>query len=462
MKRKILYFLLGIMGILLLGCLCSILLRLSDLGEMGLKECVTEPTNVTAQTILSTEALIDTDALVAEVAAAQTDTDEDFLYWFADRFGVELLSQFAERISQSGYCRDDWYELTGNTYLVLMDLYTGAAEKYSNVRLLSTGTPGVENKTTTLVFGGDICFADNYYPMEYMVSTGSAIDQCIDPVLVQIMTEADITFMNNEFTISDRGEPMKGKRYTFRAATANTALYNTLGVDIVSLANNHAFDYGEDAFLDTLDALQTYGVAQIGGGKNLSEAMAPQYYIVNGRKIAFVAATRAEKNKMTPQATETSAGVLRCYDTELFLQVIAEAEENSDFVIACVHWGTEYSYKLETVQISTARDYIDAGADLIIGGHAHQLQGIDFYNGKAIFYNLGNFWFNNKSIDTGLVRAELKADGEISYAFIPAWQKDCITTSQIGTERGRQILDTLRKYSGNICIDDNGIVTEEE
>jgi poly-gamma-glutamate synthesis protein (capsule biosynthesis protein) len=74
---------------------------------------------------------------------------------------------------------------------------------------------------------------------------------------------------------------MAGKTYTFRAATANTAWYKALGVDIVSLANNHAFDFGEAAFLDTLDTLENYGIAQIGGGRNLEEAQKIQYYIVN-------------------------------------------------------------------------------------------------------------------------------------------------------------------------------------
>ena len=148
--------------------------------------------------------------------------------------------------------------------------------------------------------------------------------------------------------------------------------------------------------------------------------MKPMYYIVNGRKIAYVAASRAEKYKLTPEATATTPGILRCYDTKKFLQVIREAEANSDFVIACVHWGTEYSDKLQKEQTSTARDYIDAGADLIVGAHAHQLQGVEYYNGKAIFYNLGNFWFNSYDIDTGLLKVELFHDGTTKNTFLPA------------------------------------------
>ena len=252
---------------------------------------------------------------------------------------------------------------------------------------------------------------------------------------------------------------MAGKAYTFRAAPENTALYRTLGVDIVSLANNHAYDFGKDAFLDTLDTLKKYNVASIGAGRNLEEAMTPVYYLVDGRKIAFVAATRAEKNILTPAATQTESGVLRCYDPTLFLETIKEAKANSDYVIACIHWGTERSHGLEDVQQETAYQYIDAGADLIIGGHAHRLQGIEYYKGKPIFYNLGNFWFDHYDIETGLVKMELYADGTSQFTFLPAWQKNCVTTYELGTKKGNTILEHVESYSINVDIDENGVIT---
>ncbi len=188
--------------------------------------------------------------------------------------------------------------------------------------------------------------------------------------------------------------------------------------------------------------------------------MKPFYYLVNGRKIAFVAATRAEKYRLTQQATEDTGGVLRCYDTELFLETIRKAEANSDYVIACIHWGTEYSAELQDVQRETARDYIDAGVDLIIGAHSHQLQGIEYYNGHPIFYNLGNFWFNGYEIETGLVKVELFSDGSERFTFLPAMQSDHVTTSEIGSDRGSEILAHLQSYSIGVSIDENGVVTE--
>ena len=125
--------------------------------------------------------------------------------------------------------------------------------------------------------------------------------------------------------------------------------------------------------------------------------MKPYYTEVDGKKIAIVAASRAEKYKMTPQATDTTPGILRCYDTELFVQTIKEARANADYVVAVVHWGTEHTTVLEDVQRSSAREYIDAGADVIIGGHSHCLQGIEYYEDKPIFYSLGNFCFGGNS-----------------------------------------------------------------
>ena len=193
--------------------------------------------------------------------------------------------------------------------------------------------------------------------------------------------------------------------------------------------------------------------------------MEPAYFEVDGKTIAYVAASRAEKNKMTPQATMDSPGILRCYDTELFVETIKEAKINADYVIAYVHWGTEYSYELEEVQLSTGREYLDAGADIIIGAHPHILQGIEHYNGKPIVYSLGNYWFNNKDIDTILLNIHFYGDDteeSIELEIIPAIQSN--TRTQIVTEESEKerIFSLLEDISINIEIDERGIVREIE
>ncbi len=381
--------------------------------------------------------------------------EEMDLNWLRNTFGDEILPRLEQAMGKE-YSREIWYGITGNTWQALRRLQSGEGH------ILSPGVPDQENQTTTLIFGGDFSLADNWLPMEHLAGTGGTVIDSIDAALVSILKKADVSFLVNEFCISDRGTPMPDKFYTFRAKTANAAIYRELGIDLVTLANNHVFDFGEDAFFDTLAALNDNGVAYIGGGKDLEEAMSAQYYLINGRVIAFVAATRAEKFVMTPAAGEDTPGVLWCYDTALFVEAIQQAKANSDYVVACVHWGTEYSYELEEDQTTSAREYIDAGADAIIGAHTHQLQGIEFYKGKPIFYNLGNFWFNDFELETGLVELTIDADGTAGFRFLPALQKDFTTTAQIGTDRGAQILETLRQYSINTQIAEDGTVRETE
>jgi len=250
----------------------------------------------------------------------------------------------------------------------------------------------------TVCFAGDISLDESAVTTAQLDASANGIYDCISPELLERMQQADVMCLNNEFTFSTNGSPLPNKMYTFRANPTRVSVLQEMGVDIVSLANNHVYDYGEQALLDTFKTLTDAGIDYVGAGKNLAEAMRPVYYEIDGKTVAFVAASRAEKYKMTPQATEDAPGILRCYDTELFLQTIAEADANADFVIAYVHWGTEYSYELEDVQLSTGKDYLNAGADVVIGAHSHCLQGMEYYDGKPIIYSMGNYWFNNKTL----------------------------------------------------------------
>ena len=171
----------------------------------------------------------------------------------------------------------------------------------------------------------------------------------------------------------------------------------------------------------------------------------------------------AEKNKMTPQATESEPGILRCYDTTLFLETIAKAREHADFVLAYVHWGTEYSYDLEEVQLTTGKEYLDAGADVVIGAHSHCLQGLEYYEGKPIVYSLGNYWFNEKTLDTMLIQLHFygdAAENHLEVQVIPAIQAGYKTTYAAEPEEQRRIYDFLESISVNVEITDEGILRE--
>ena len=314
----------------------------------------------------------------------------------------------------------------------------------------------------TLCFAGDVSLSEGAVTTAQLDASDGDIAKCISPELLQIMRDADVMCLNNEFTYSDRGEPLSGKAYTFRAKPERVNVLHDMGVDMVQLSNNHAYDYGKSAFLDTLYTLEHAGIEYFGAGHNLEEAMEAVYVTLDDKVVAFVGASRAEKNKKTPQATDTKPGILRCYDTELFLESIKEADANADFVIAVVHWGTEYSYDLEEVQLTTGKEYLDAGADAIIGGHSHCLQGMEYYDGKPIVYSLGNYWFNSKTLDTMLIELHFYGNDVENYLemkMIPAIQKNA-TTNCVDEEEQARIFTFMESISINIEIDDEGIVRE--
>ncbi len=318
-------------------------------------------------------------------------------------------------------------------------------------------TPG----KVTLSFVGDISFAEGYANMAYYHSKGDDITKCIAPEVIGRMASADILMVNNEFTYSSQGTPLAGKTFTFRAKPEMAANLSVLSADIVSLANNHVYDYGETALLDTLDTLKAYGIPYVGAGRNLDEAKEIVYFKADGIKIAYVSATQVERSYVfTKEATESRAGVLRTYDPAAFLEVIRKARETSDFVVVYVHWGTEGVNQFEGDQQSLGHQYIDAGADLVIGDHPHCLQGIEYYQGVPIFYSLGNFWFNSKTRDTGIVEADITEDGLAELRFVPCLQQGCRTTLITDEGRRQQVFRFLQSISVNGVIDDNGVIRE--
>ena len=316
-----------------------------------------------------------------------------------------------------------------------------------------------KKKPVTLSFVGDVSLADNWHIAPKYDSRGG-ITGILGENILKVMKDSDLMVANSEFTVSTRGQALN-KTYTFRAKPERLKIYNEMGVDLVSLANNHVYDYGETAFLDMLEAFEKYQIPHIGAGRNLEEAEKPYITEINGYKFAFVAATRAEKNIVTAGATKTSPGVFRCYDPSEMIRVIEELrkDESINFIIPIIHFGRENSHDLEKEQVDSAKKYIDAGADAIIGHHAHVLQGFEIYKDKPIVYNLGNFLFNQNEVDTALFEFKITEEGNLEYYILPALQKDYKTELVEGSKKA-QIIKDLNSWSVNVNIDANGKITK--
>lgn len=385
--------------------------------------------------------------------------DVSFLSWLASKFGNETITDIAYSLFEGNHSREIWYEQTGNSIHVLWDMYCTDLN-YSSYRLSNTiWKEAASEDVTVLDFVGDINFAENWYTMEAMKVRDGGLNDCILPSVQQELQSADITMVNNEFTYSQGGEPLAGKAYTFRADTGRVALLDALGTDIVSLANNHVYDYGPDALVDTLVTLENAGVPYVGAGRNLEEAKEIVYFNINGKKIAYVSATQIERfSNYTKQATDITPGVLKTIQEELFVEVIEEAERNSDYVIAYVHWGVEGVLKADSEQRRLAKSYIDAGADIVIGNHAHRLQGVEYIDGVPVFFGLGNFWFSTGSLYTTILQLRIDEAGDISASLLPCLQQN-MTTSLLTEESDRTAFyQYIADISRDIVMDSKGTI----
>lgn len=371
----------------------------------------------------------------------------DFLEYIKNNYSDDLINKLAESLKNNKYQESFWHTYTGNSLKTLIHL---KEKNLENTKIIN------KKGDITLSFVGDVSLADNWDIMPKYDERKIGIYGVLDEEVLSIMNNADIMVANNEFTLSNRGTRLN-KAYTFKGDPKRASIYKEMGVDLVSLANNHIYDYGHDAFIDTLNTLKSQDIAFVGAGNNIEEAKKPYYYIINGYKIAFLNATRAEKNIITPEATLNKEGVFRCYDPSLFIEEIQKAKQESDYVVALIHWGKEQSHTLEQVQIDTGKKYIDAGADVLVGSHAHVLQGMEIYNGKLIAYNLGDFLFNDWTTETGILNVNIANDGKLSYKFIPCLQSN-VKTSLLKGDKKTNLINKMQNWSYNVQIDENGYI----
>lgn len=321
----------------------------------------------------------------------------------------------------------------------------------------------------TISFAGDICFTEGCSVLNHIKNNGNDFSTSFDEKLLSRMVDSDIFMLNNEFPYSTGGSPVPNKDYTFRADPANASLLFDVGTDIVSLANNHAFDYGEEALNDTFETLRNIKMPYVGAGENINEAVKPAYFKMNGKTVAIIAGTQIEGSINPPHtraATETLNGVFRCQDTTKIKEVIADAKSKSDFVIVFVHWGTEKTDVVREWQKSAANDFTISGADLVIGAHSHCLQGIDYVNGAPVFYSLGNYIFNSNTQDTCLVTLTLdtsKSDETTieSLQFVPCIQGGGKTVEASSEDKAR-IIKYEQGISYHAYLDSEGYVTYSE
>lgn len=250
-----------------------------------------------------------------------------------------------------------------------------------------------ESKEVSLVFVGDVMLSrkigelieenNTYFPFIHVK---------------EYISSFDIAFANLENPVSSLGENV-GSIYSFRAHPNTMVGLRDSGFDVISLANNHVFDYGPTAFLDSISQVSKVGIKVSGAGKTREEAHAPVLFTKNGVKIAYLSYSQfASPSQYSGENGFAVAGT-KIEDMEDDIHLAKSS--GADIVVASFHWGNEYQILHNEFQQKIAHTAVDAGADLVIGHHPHVIQDTEWYKDSFIVYSLGNFIFDqNFSKDT--------------------------------------------------------------
>jgi poly-gamma-glutamate synthesis protein (capsule biosynthesis protein) len=207
--------------------------------------------------------------------------------------------------------------------------------------------------------------------------------------------------------------------YSFRADPRAIDGLKSSGFDVVSQANNHMYDWGPEALLDSLDRLHQAGIRTVGAGQNILAAHYPLFVNVGELRIAFLAYVNIDPKGAA--AGVDRAGVAWLDRTQV-LADIRFARPLADLVLVCPHWGVEYALKPTRDQVNLAHQMIDAGADMIVGSHPHVVQPVETYKDHWIAYSLGNFVFDQKDPATRrglMLKATVRNKRIIDVTSIP-------------------------------------------
>ena len=288
-----------------------------------------------------------------------------------------------------------------------------------------------------LAFGGDVHFEG---ALGSRLSTDP--EHALAPI-ASVLRSADIAVINLETAVTNGGSPT-AKEFTFRApATAFPALRGA-GVDVASMANNHGLDYGLDGLRDSLAAAKRYRFPLIGIGLDDAQAYRPFRRTVNGQRIAVIGATQVLDDELISAWTAGPGkpGLASAKNVPRLLLAVRAARKTSDTVVVFLHWGVELEQCPSADQRQLAKQLVAAGADVVVGGHAHRVQGAGRLGRALVGYGLGNFvWYGTSelSTQTGVLLVTVDGRRVVSYRWAPARIVDGVPHPLSGAERGRAL-----------------------
>ena len=244
--------------------------------------------------------------------------------------------------------------------------------------------PGIAEKQMRLTFVGDVTLGSEEYLREKDFSLVSFAERKGYAYFFEnvrgLFAMDDLTIVNLEGVLSDSNEgENREKTYRFRGEPGYTEILKSGSVEMVNLANNHTFDYGEHGYLDTKAALDESAILHFGGRETI-------VFEKNGIRIGFLAMSYTDESRAEKEWIKEEIRRLK-------------KEENANAVVFCYHGGREYSEARTQKQVDIAKLAVNAGADLVIMHHPHVVQGMSIFNNRSVCYSLGNFCFGgNKNV----------------------------------------------------------------
>ena len=310
----------------------------------------------------------------------------------------------------------------------------------------------------TIAITGDAMFARKMPGvLEYVDSPFKNVEN--------VTKKADLLLLNFESPITTASEAYKGD-VPLKSHPNYTKLLKANSNIIVALANNHIFDYGEKGLNDTLNNLKSNGIKSIGAGNNKEEATKPLVQEINGRKIVILNYMDQENFKeysqsQMPQATSKSKNGSNsgysAIDWDVAKKDIATYKEEADLVLVYLHFGNEYSHAPNDRQKEVSKKFIDYGADIVVGSHTHVTQGVEIYKDKAIFYNLGNFIFDQSNVDTHLAMfLELKLVNDTCEVTVHPIYLNNYLPEFMSSNDGKRLLNGLTPKDSSFKITEEG------
>jgi Bacterial capsule synthesis protein PGA_cap len=305
--------------------------------------------------------------------------------------------------------------------------------------------PRGSGQTVTFAFAGDVHFVDLQDNEAGAVSTGVPVlaDRLrADPInvlapIAPILSGADLAMVNLETAITDRGAPVADKNFHFRSPAESFVALKAAGVDVVNMANNHALDYGPIGMEDTFAAIASSTLPVVGIGHDASEAYQPYRTVIKGQRIAIFGALDWLEPALIPRwsATDTQPGLAFSIDRTRLLAAVGTVRPEVDTLVTFLHWGIETTHCASREQQTLAQALLAAGADIVVGSHAHRVFGAGRVGTSLVAYGLGNFVYwreDGESGRTGVLLVEATGRHVDAYSWVPARITHGIPVPQTG------------------------------